>query len=424
MHPDHVEKTTFKTHEGHYEFLVIPFGLTNEPSTFQALMNSVFKAFLMRFVLVFFVDILVYGPDLETYVWHLELVLQVLREHTLYAKQFKCVFSTEKVEYLGYVITREGVATNKSKIEAMQQWLTLTNLKQLRGFLGLTGYYRRFVKNYALINYPLTQLLKKNGFKWSETDQAAFDQLKQAMKEAPVLKLPNFIELFILETDASYGGIRAVLQQRGHPVAYYSKTLTPRHHTLSTYEKELLVVIQALNKWRGDFEKKIMDSCQADADLQKPVQDLETNTQSHKHYTWVNGQLRRKGKYVRPINQISMDFIEGLSSSNGKSAIFVVVDRLSKHAHFIPLTHPFTAAQIAQVFLDNVYKLHGIPQVVVSDKHKVFISLFWKELFKALKVSLCLSTAYHPQTDGQTEVYLVDVVDRTLAARESMIQML
>nr|GEY05289.1 hypothetical protein [Tanacetum cinerariifolium] len=274
MHPDHVEKTAFKTHEGHYEFLVIPFVLTNEPSTFQALMNSVFKAFLMRFM--------------------------------------------------------EGVATNNSKIEAMQQWLTLTNLKQLKGFLGLTSYYRRFVKTYALISYPLTQLLKKNGFKWSETAQATFDQLKQAMKEDPVLKLPNFIELFILETDASYGGIRAVLQQGGHPLAYYSKTLTPRHHTLFTHEKELLVVIQALNKWMGennaadalsripnsaqlltmtlstisnDFEKKIVDSCHADADLQKPVQDLETNPQSHKHYTWVNGQLRRKEKLVVGNNE-------------------------------------------------------------------------------------------------------------------------
>ncbi|GKD77047.1 gypsy/ty3 retroelement polyprotein [Tanacetum coccineum] len=221
---------------------------------------------------------------------------------------------------MGHVITKEGVVTDKSKVEAMQQWLTPTNLKQLRGFLGLTGYYRRFVKNYAFISYPLTQLLKKNGFKWSKTAQAAFDQLKQVMTKASVLKLPDFNKLFILETDASYGGIGTVLQQGGHPVAHYSKTLAPRHHTLSTYEKELLAVIQALNNENmaadalsriptsaqlltmalstrsSDFVKKIMASCQADADLQKLVQDLGTNPQSHKHYTWVNGQLRRKGK--------------------------------------------------------------------------------------------------------------------------------
>nr|GEV28394.1 hypothetical protein [Tanacetum cinerariifolium] len=161
MHPNDVQKTSFKTHEGHYEFLIMLFGLTNAPSSFQALMNSVFKAYLRRFVLVFFDDILVYSPTLETHVRHLELVLQVLRQNTLYAKQSKCVFKTEKVEYLGHVITRKGVATDKSKIEAMQNWPVPTNLKQLRTFLGRTGYYRRFVKSYAIISHPLTQLLKR-----------------------------------------------------------------------------------------------------------------------------------------------------------------------------------------------------------------------------------------------------------------------
>ncbi|GJT91008.1 putative mitochondrial protein [Tanacetum coccineum] len=195
------------------ELQVMPFGLTNAPSTFQALMNSVFKKYLRKFVLVFFDDILVYSPDLRSHVEHLELM-------TL-------------------------------KIEAMKQWPIPTNLKKLRGFLGLTGYYRRFIRDYALISQPLTKLLKKNAFVWSNEAQSAFVQLKEAMMNAPVLKLPNFEEVFIVETDASGEGIGAVLQQSGHPIAYFSKTLAPRHHSLSTYEKELLAVIQALHKWRG-----------------------------------------------------------------------------------------------------------------------------------------------------------------------------
>ncbi|GJZ29099.1 retrotransposon-related protein [Tanacetum coccineum] len=207
--------------------------------------------YLRKFVLVFFDDILVYSPTLEYHVKHLEVVLQALRQNILYAKQSKCVFGTKQVEYLGHVITKEGVATDGSKIEAMKNWPKPTNLKQLRGFLGLTGYYKRFVKYYAVISYPLTQLLKNNGFGWNPTAQEAFDKLKQTMVEAPVLKLPNFNELFVIETDASQTGIGAVLQQGGHPVSYYSKSLATRHQTLSTYEKELLSVIQALNKWRG-----------------------------------------------------------------------------------------------------------------------------------------------------------------------------
>lgn len=188
-----VYKTAFRTHCGHFEFLVMPFGLTNAPSTFQGLMNNVFKPYLRKFVPVFFDDILIYSRNWKEHLQHLEIVLKTMEEELL-AKMSKCSF--------GHVITPEGVATDLTKIQIIQDWSIPQNLKQLRGFLGLTGYYRRFVKDYGKICKPLTDLLKKDSFRWTEAATIAFEALKKAMTTPHVLALPDFNSTFIIEMDA------------------------------------------------------------------------------------------------------------------------------------------------------------------------------------------------------------------------------
>ena len=185
----------------------MPFGLTNAPSTFQSLMNEVFKPFLRRFILFFFDDILVYSKSMTDHIRHLKIVLEVLAKNQLYAKMSKCIFACLEVEYFGHIILGEGVKTNPKKILAMQEWPVPKDVKSLRGFLGLTGYYRKFVKSYGHIATPLTALLRKNSFSWGLEAEATFNQLKLAMSSPPVPALLDFTKTFTVECDASGCGI-------------------------------------------------------------------------------------------------------------------------------------------------------------------------------------------------------------------------
>ena len=181
---------------------------------------------------------------------HLRLLLQALATNSLVVNIKKCEFGRMEIAYLGHVISSGGVAVDMEKVEAMLEGEQPKNLRELRGFLGLTGYYRKFISRYAQIAKPLTEQLKKDCFGWSDDATKAFEALKQAMVTAPVLAMPNFQQPFVIETDASGFGLEAVLMQGQQPLAFYSKFLGPRAQLKSVYEKELMAVCLAVQKWR------------------------------------------------------------------------------------------------------------------------------------------------------------------------------
>jgi hypothetical protein len=506
--------------------------------------------------LVFFDDILVYSDDWATHLQHLEEVLKVLVKHNLVANKKKCYFGQRSVEYLGHIISAEGVAVDTNKVKSVLNWPQPKNVKGVRGFLGLTGYYRKFIRDYGRVAKPLTELTKKEGFKWGEEAQHAFEELKRKLTTTPVLALPDFSKDFMIECDASGSGVGAILMQEKRPIAYFSKALGVRSLTKSAYEKELMAVVLAIQHWRPyllgrkflvstdqkslkqllqqrivtaeqqnwtakllgyDFEivykqgklnkgadalsrvyeagelnalqsqirwlqeEQVRIENQNDEKLHKIITEVQQDPEKWPGYEYKHGVLLYEGRLVlsaqslmiptlleefhstpqgghsgfyktyrrlaanvywigmknavqefvrkcdvcqrqkymatspggllQPLpipNQVwedvSMDFITGLPKSKGYDAVLVVVDRLSKYVHFIPLKHPYTAKSIAEIFCKEVVRLHGVPLSIVSDRDPVFISNFWQELFRLQGTKLKLSTAYHPETDGQTEV--------------------
>lgn len=198
-----VHKTAFVTSTGHYEFNVMPVGLTNVHATFQSLMNEVFIKELKEFVRVFFDDILIYSPNEDVHCLHLRKVIDLLRKNFLYAKASKCSFGQNQIKYLGHIINHQGVVVDPSKIQSIKEWPLPQTVKALRGFLGLIGYYRKFVKNYGVIAKSVTALLKKGGFKWNLQAAEAFYQLKQAMTTTLVLQLPDFSNICLLRRNGA-----------------------------------------------------------------------------------------------------------------------------------------------------------------------------------------------------------------------------
>nr|CAD39981.1 OSJNBa0032B23.3 [Oryza sativa Japonica Group] len=244
-------KTAFKTKFGLYEWLVMPFGLTNAPSTFMRLMNEVLRAFIGRFVVVYFDDILIYSRSIEDHHGHLRAVFDALRDARLFGNLEKCTFCTDRVSFLGYVVTPQGIEVDQAKVEAIHSWPVPTTITQVRSFLGLAGFYRRFVKDFSTIAAPLHELTKRNvTFTWAAAQRNAFDTLKDKLTHAPLLQLPDFNKTLELECDASGIGLGGVLLQEGKPVAYFSEKLSGPSLNYSTYDKELFALVRTLETWQ------------------------------------------------------------------------------------------------------------------------------------------------------------------------------
>jgi len=246
-----IQKTTFRTRYGHYEYLVMPFGVTNAPGVFMEYMNRIFHAYLDRFVVVFIDDILIYSKSEEEHAEHLKIVLQVLKEKKLYAKLSKCEFWLNEVSFLGHIISGSGIVVDPSKVDAVSQWETPKSVTEVRSFLGLAGYYRRFIEGFSKLALPLTQLTcKGRTFVWDVQCKNSFNELKQRLTTARVLILPKSDEPFVVYCDASKLGLGGVLIQDNKVVAYASRQLRIHERNYPTHDLELAAVVFVLKIWR------------------------------------------------------------------------------------------------------------------------------------------------------------------------------
>ncbi|GJR02278.1 putative reverse transcriptase domain-containing protein [Tanacetum coccineum] len=236
------------TRYGHFESQVIPFGLTNAPAVFMDLMNCVCKPYLDKFVIVFIDDILVYSKNKEEHGKHLEIILELLKKERLYAKFSKCDFWLDSVQFFGHVIDRSGVHVDPAKIEAIKSRAAPMMPTKVRQFLGLAGYYRRFIKGFSLISKPLTKLTQKNKkYEWGKEEEEAFQTLKQKLYSAPILALPKGTEDFMVYCDASLKGYGAMLMQRDKVIAYASRQLKVPEENYTTHDLDIGPIVFRLD---------------------------------------------------------------------------------------------------------------------------------------------------------------------------------
>ena len=292
-------KTAFRTRYGSYEWLVVVEGLTNAPAAFQHFMNDIFSDMLDVSVIVYLDDILIYSDNIEEHKKHVREVLRRLRKHGLYAKPEKCSFHSDSVDYLGFILSPEGLTMDEAKVKVIQEWPEPRRVKDVQSFLGFANFYRRFIDNYAKIVIPLTRLTRKSiPFQFSDQAREAFNNLKKAFTSAPILShwIPE--APIIVETDASDYAVAAILSnvnsdQEVHPVAFYSRSLSTAELNYDTHDKELLAIFSAFKVWRHYLEGP-----------PAPV-DVVTDHKNLEYFSTTRMLTRRQARWSEYLSQFN-----------------------------------------------------------------------------------------------------------------------
>jgi hypothetical protein len=383
VHEEDIEKTAFSTKYGHYEFKVMSFGLTNAPAYFMEAMNSMFYKY-DDFVVVFIDDILIFSKTEEEHERHLSMVLETLRKNKFYAKLKKCEFWLAEVAFLGHVINREGICVDPNKVSTVVEWERPSTVKEVRSFLGMAGYYRRFVKDFSIIAKPMTMLTHKGvKFQWTQECERSFCLLKDRLVSAPILTLPEFGERFTVYSDASRVGLGCVLMQNGKVIAYASRQLRKHEENYPTHDLELAAVVFALKLWRHY--------------LYGATCDIFTDHKSLKYiFTQKDLNLRQR-RWLELIK----DYDLNIQYTPGKGN--VVADALSRKS--VPPTINFLIADFQRMDISYCYA-----GVVESESQLILESAIPDRVLEAQQQDRLLQQAKKRIREGKTGDFTLDAM--------------